>query len=265
MFETVVPEVVVRRSRRVFYETLPISLLVHAAAIGGILTQSVWTVAFPVHSPRMMLAYSLTKLPDPPPPPPPPPAARPAAKVVQTPTLPKPAPPPPPTQIVAPTVIPDLIPQVTEPPPPPPPVEAAPAIVEQAPHAVAGGDPKGDALGELGGKKYGTVGGINFGDDGRVHIDRHEKLPLKVVEQPLPAYPEWAYKDHLDDRCVVRYTIGTNGRVIDAAIIEHAKNEKFEPPLLDVIKKWRFRPMMVNGKPVEVVHELEMFYQYNQR
>src|SRR5437016_11041777 len=95
MFESVVPEVVARRSRRVLYNTLPVSLFVHAAAIAGVLISSVWNVAFPTLSPRTTVAYSLTRLPDPPPPPPPAPAAQPAPKVAAKPqSLPKPAPPP---------------------------------------------------------------------------------------------------------------------------------------------------------------------------
>jgi TonB family protein len=264
MFETVVPEAAARPSRRVFYETLPVSLAAHAFAVIGILASSVWDVAFPSQSPRLTLAYSLTKIPDPPPPPPLPPAAQPnAAPKPQA--LAKPAPPPPAiTQIVAPTIIPDLIPQVAEPQPAPPAVEA-PAVVEQAPHAVAGGDAKGIAGGDLLGKKFGTPGGIVFAEDGRVHVDRHEKLPLKVIEQEFPQYPEAARKDRLEDGCVIRYTIGTNGRVVDTAIIEHAKHEMFETASLDVVRRWRFRPMRVDGKAVEVVHEVEFFYQFMQR
>jgi len=39
----------------------------------------------------------------------------------------------------------------------------------------------------------------------------------------------------------------------------------FETASLDVIRRWRFRPLMINGKGVEVVHEVEFFYQFIQR
>ena len=268
MFESVVPEVVARPSRRIFYETLPVSLVVHAAAIGGVVVSSLWNVPLPQHSPRMMLAYSLTKLPDPPPPPPPPPAAQPASQVVKLRLLPKPAAPPPPvTQIVAPTVIPDLIPQLVEAPPPPPVPVEAPVVVDSAPHPVVAttGQGKGSLFGEVGGKTFGMAGGITFAEDGRVHVDRNVKLPLKEIEKVYPTYPEAARKERLEDSCVLRYTIGTNGHVIDVAIIEHAKHDMFETESLNVIRQWRFRPMVINGKPVEVVHEVEFYYQFFQR
>jgi protein TonB len=264
MFESVVPEIASRRSRRVFYETLPLSLAAHAVAITGILVSNVWEVAFPSQSPRITLAYSLTRIPDPPPPPLPPPAARPAA-VVKTQAVPKPAPPPPATAIVAPTVIPDLIPPAVEAPPPPPAAVEAPMVVDDAPHAAPAGDARGIPGGDLLGKKFGTPGGIVFGEDGKVHVDRHEKLPLKILEQEFPVYPEAAKRERLEDSCVIRYTIGRNGRVIDVAVIERAKHEMFETVSLDVIRRWRFRPMKINGQAVEVVHEVEFFYQFNQR
>lgn len=267
MFETVVPEAVVRPSRRVFYETLPVSLAAHAVAVVGILSASVWNVAFPSQSPRVIVAYSLTRIPDPPPPPPPAPAARPATPA-QPQVLPKPAAPPPSTNLtVAPTVIPDLIPQFAEaaPPPPPLPVIDAPQVLEQTPHGDPNGDAKGIPGGDILGKKFGVTGGIVFAEDGKVHVDRKVKLPLQILEQEFPSYPESARKERLEDRCVIRYTIGRNGRVIDVAIIERAEHPIFETTSLDVIRRWRFRPMKINGEPVEVVHEVEFFYQFNAR
>jgi TonB family protein len=166
--------------------------------------------------------------------------------------------------IVAPTVIPDLIPRQEEAPAPPAVVEA-PLVVEAAPHAATAGDAKGILGGDLLGKKFGAPGGIVFAEDGKVHVDRHEKLPLKILEQEYPVYPDAAKKERLEDSCVIRYTIGLKGRVTDLTVIEHAKHEMFETVSLDVIRRWRFRPMKVNGQPVEVVHEVEFFYQFTQR
>ncbi len=164
---------------------------------------------------------------------------------------------------VAPTVIPDLVPRIEIPPPAPPPLAAPPppnAVPTLAPSTQ--GTPDGEAGGALGGKKHGTVGGIVFAEDGRVHIDRTEKLPLKEVEKDYPHYPEGARSRHLEDTCVIRYTIGKNGRVIDIAVIEHAKEAMFDDETVNTVRKWRFRPLTVNGQPVEVVHEVEVYYQF---
>jgi protein TonB len=259
MFETVAPEAFQTRSRRVFFETLPISIAVHVVAAGATMASMIWEVAFPTQSPKVIVAYNLTQVPDPPPPPPPPRAAD-AAKPAQV--QPKIAPPVAPTQIVAPTIIPDLIPEVVPPPPaPPPPPVAAPVTAAPA----AAGDPeKGMTGGQIGGtgRALGTPGGIKFGEDGRVYVDRTVKLPLKEIEHEYPHYPDAARKNRLEGTCVVRYTIGKNGRVIDVAILDHAKDPMFDEETLNTVRSWRYRPMMIDGKPVEVVHELEVIYQF---
>src|SRR5713226_4691212 len=127
MFESVAPETFTKRSRRLFYETLPLSITVHLLAIAGAFGATAWNVVFPQHSPRLTASYNLTAIPEPPPPPPPP-----APPKVQ----PQVAPPQiPDDQIVAPTVIPDTIPVVEK---------QLPAMtLTPAPEAVATGEPAG--------------------------------------------------------------------------------------------------------------------------
>src|SRR2546430_4654817 len=104
MFETVAPETFEARSRRALYESLPVSIALHAVAIGVAVVIAVWNVVFPVQSPRLLRPYSLVTIPEPPPPPPLPKAnAQPTPKQVELPKVP----PPQLAQIVAPTVIPD--------------------------------------------------------------------------------------------------------------------------------------------------------------
>ena len=77
MFESVAPETFQARSRKVFYETLPLSVALHALAIGAGVVIASWNIVFPAHSPRFNSVYSLATIPEPPPPPPPrPPASR---------------------------------------------------------------------------------------------------------------------------------------------------------------------------------------------
>src|SRR5260370_14502994 len=72
MFETVIPETFAKRSHRVLYESLPVSIAVHAVAIIGTVVVMSWNVALPRQSPHLLRPYSLVAIPDPPPPPPPP-------------------------------------------------------------------------------------------------------------------------------------------------------------------------------------------------
>jgi len=245
MFESVAPKAFHRRRKRLLYEVLPLSIAVHALAVAGAVLSTIWTVAFPEESPRLVRAYSLATIPDPPPPPPPPaaPAPKPAA----------PAPPPPPIdQIVAPTIIPDIIPQIPELPPPAQPVAPAAETAPVASDGAADGQPGGTA----GGVGQGVPGAIPFPDDGRVHIERGKNLPVETVSQDFPRYPADALKKGLEDQVVVRYIIGKNGRVVDVQILSHASFVSFDTAAVEAIRQWRFRPMIKDGMPVEVEHDL---------
>lgn len=250
MFETVAPETFEARSKRVFYGTLPLSIALHAIAIAAAVVIALWNVVFPVESPKLVRAYSLVTIPEPPPPPPLPPAGKPQPEQKQ---IPVPKPIPVPQQIVAPTVIPDIIPQIPD--PAPPTLSLAPAP-PAAPSGVEGGSPEGKSGGDLSGQIHGVIGGVAFPDDGRVHISINESLPLLPIDQTYPSYPEEAKKKQLEDQVIVRYVIGKNGRVIDVQILDHAKEPMFDEAAVDAIKTWRFRPMIKDGKPVEVVHDL---------
>jgi periplasmic protein TonB len=248
MFETVAPETFQTRSRKVFYETLPLSVALHALAIGAAVVIASWNIVFPAHSPKLFSAYSLATIPEPPPPPPLPPAGQP--------TPVQPAPPVSEAALnVAPTVIPDTIPTIPDPPPPSLQLLApAPAAAPSA--GVASGSSDGVPGGELGGSLQGITGGIVFPDDGKVHIGLNESLPLLPISQDYPLYPEDMRKKGIEDQVIVRYTIGKNGRVTDVQILSHATNAIFDTVTVDAISRWRFRPMIKNGKAVEVVHDL---------
>ncbi|MGZ7040995.1 MAG: energy transducer TonB [Thermoanaerobaculia bacterium] len=250
MFETVAPETFTKRSRRLFYETLPLSITVHAIAIAGAFGATAWNVVFPEHSPRLSATYSLTAIPDPPPPPPPPAPPKAQPQVVQ--------PPIPDDKIVAPTVIPDTIPivekqQTVE-------LTAAPQAVDNGvTGGVPGGIEGGSLGGEIGGKLGGVVGGLSL--DGRVHIERDQKLPLVALSQDYPTYPDEGRLRGYEDALVVRYVIGKDGKVHEVKVIDPPKYPMFADAAVKAISRWRFEPFVEGGEKQEVVHELTVYFQ----
>src|SRR5213596_2599019 len=137
MFETVAPQA---PSKRVAYETLPISIALHAIAIAGAVVIAVWNVVFPTQSPRAIRAYVLVTSLDPP---------LPAAVKLAAPTPAKTAlltnlPQFNPNMVVAPTVIPDTI----------------PLLLERHSASIFAPAPLENARGETpGGSSHGIVGG----------------------------------------------------------------------------------------------------------
>jgi protein TonB len=231
--------------------TLPISLALHAIAAAGFLASTIMHIDFPATAPRMTMAYMLAAPPPPPPPPPPPaPKQQPVLMAKQeTNVLPmRPL-------DIAPTIIPDTIPLV---------VDTPPAVeVAELPAPTPGGSVDGVAGGSAGPHDDGVAGGVVGGaGDGpppppdRVVVKRDAKLPMHPMSQVYPGYPEKWRLRAVEDELVVRYLIGKDGRVKHVQVISHATKSDFEDAAVRAIGSWRFRPLMRDGQPVEVEHEL---------
>lgn len=249
MFETVVPETVAPRSRRLFYETLPLSLALHALAIGAVFAGTIWNVAFPEHSPKMYAAYQLSTAPPPPPPPPPPPAVK-ARVIPQAQAVPIKMP------LVAPTIIPDTIPEVIS-----LPVTEIPVVPVAQEGGQQGGMEGGVEGGEAGGQIGGVVGGVAPPPPpvtpNQVEIQRDAPLPMGAISQEFPNYPEYAQRRMWEDTLVVRYIVGKNGRVKEVIVLTAPQREEFARETVSKIRQWRFHPYRdTDGNPKEVAHEL---------
>ena len=258
MFETVSPETFRPRSRRLFYESLPVSIALHGVAILGVILVTTWKVEFPLQTPRMLQLYSLEQLPTPPPPPPPaaPPKTVASTEIVRMP------------ENVAPTIIPDTIIPVTDTPPP---------VVAEFPEegvvggveggiagGIVGGSPFGIEGGELGGVEGGTIGAIvSEAAADTVVVRRDMPLPTAPMSMVFPKYPENARVRGWEDIVVVRYTIGKNGRVRDVVVLNTPERDMFREITLKAIRNWRFKPHKVDGIPQEIVHELTVYFKLN--
>jgi TonB family protein len=249
MFETVAPEV---RSKRVAYETLPISIALHAGFAAVAVTAAMWNVAFPTHSPKLMRTYIVASPDEPQLPAAPKPKADAAPQKVPLADQQRYNP----NVLFAPAEIPDTIPLHF--------AERAPTLLAPAAgHAIEADElPGGADGGMIGGTAHGgTVGGLPLSEDGRLHFARDKALPLYVVNRPYPEYPEDERLGGRQATVVVRYVIGTDGWIKELSIIEHAKQKAFDDATLKALQQWRFRPLIVDGRAIEVVHELTVFYQ----
>jgi protein TonB len=257
MFETVVPETFAPRSRRIFYETLPVSIALHAIAMVGIVAANVWQVSFPANSPKLTMMYQMiAELPSPPPPPPPPAAAPKADVQPSRPVEIRPE------DIVAPTVIPDQIPILTQ-----LPLVAdanVPGVEGGVEGGVAGGvfggSPVGVEGGEIGGSVGGVVGSVSNAPPNTVIIERDKPLPMTAMSKVYPQYPEEARIRGWEDELVVRYVIGKDGRVKDVKVLGSPERKQFADTTLRAIRHWRFRPMIKDGQAQEVIHELTVYF-----
>jgi protein TonB len=261
MFETVAPDAFARRDRHVLYESLPVSIALHVAVIAAVAIAIAANVTLPLEPPKMVMTYLVSELSEPVPPPPPPAPAK-------QPDGPKDQPKLDTTMAVALApidVAPATIPEEVEQMPPPSQFRLISASVDKfVPGAgVAGGVSGGVAGGVAGGVPGGSSGGVSggmVGGDGRMHFERDSRLPLFAEERPYPDYPDKCINAREESTVVVKYVIGKDGKVNDVSIIKKGARKEFDESTLEAVRHWRFRPLVVDGEAMEVVHELTVYF-----
>ena len=75
-----------------------------------------------------------------------------------------------------------------------------------------------------------------------------EKRP-EAISQVAPAYPVELRKAKIEGAVTLVFILDETGRVEDPRV-ENSSRPEFEKPALDAIRKWRFRPGEMDGKPV---------------
>jgi protein TonB len=74
--------------------------------------------------------------------------------------------------------------------------------------------------------------------------------PQPIVRVP-PQYPRRAAQDGIEGYVRVEFTITKEGRVTNPFVVE-SSHPIFEQPSLDAIVRWKYRPQMRDGKPIDV-------------
>jgi periplasmic protein TonB len=71
-----------------------------------------------------------------------------------------------------------------------------------------------------------------------------------VISAPKPVYPNYRHFG-MDSVVNVEATISKDGKVTKARVIDGALDVR--GPALQAVQEWRFRPFILNDKPVTVV------------
>ena len=103
---------------------------------------------------------------------------------------------------------------------------------------VMGGSP-GARIDDLDGVEAGQPAPGAAGDSDVVALFRLE-----------PDYPRKAAMAGTEGWVKVEFTINERGTVTDAVVVDSKPSRTFDRPALRAIRKWRFKPMVVNGKTV---------------
>jgi len=80
--------------------------------------------------------------------------------------------------------------------------------------------------------------------------------PIRL-ESPQPEYTERARRARIQGVVTIQAVIDTEGRVVDARIVQGLFGE-LDQKALEVVARWRFEPARSNGQPVSVYYNFTM-------
>jgi TonB family protein len=78
----------------------------------------------------------------------------------------------------------------------------------------------------------------------------------KAIFKPSPQYPPLAMKAHIAGTVRLRAVIGTGGTISELKLIQG--HPLLAPEAMKTVSRWRYRPTLLNGKPVEVATEIDV-------
>jgi len=84
------------------------------------------------------------------------------------------------------------------------------------------------------------MGDVDFAVDG-------EYLPIVRVE---PTYPRRAQSRGIEGYCNMEFTVTRTGEVVDAVATE-CSSSVFESSSIKAVLKWKYKPRVVNGEPID--------------
>lgn len=85
----------------------------------------------------------------------------------------------------------------------------------------------------------------------------------KLVHKVQPKYPKEAKKNHIEGKVRLEAVIGVDGRLKEIKVI--SGDPILATAATAAVKKWRYRPTIVEGQPVQVVTEIDTNFALNRR
>lgn len=137
----------------------------------------------------------------------------------------------------------------------------APVLIPRNPARFDG--PEGPAPANYIAMENGPEGGTNIGDVFRGHVaavtPAGPKGPVRVsssvvagllLDKILPVYPTIAKVTHKEGVVMLQATISTLGTIENLRVV--SGDPMLQQAAIDAVSRWRYRPYLLNGQPVEV-------------
>ncbi|HJX34830.1 MAG TPA: energy transducer TonB, partial [Desulfatiglandales bacterium] len=77
--------------------------------------------------------------------------------------------------------------------------------------------------------------------------------PPQIIRQIEPQYPFQAKKNNIEGSVTLRFIVNTNGDVVEPKVAKSEPPDIFDEAALQAIVKFKFKPAVKNGRPVDVI------------
>ena len=80
----------------------------------------------------------------------------------------------------------------------------------------------------------------------------------KIVNMVRPSYPADCQSERVQGSVLMRGVIGTDGSVLSLQQINQLVDTRLADAAMGAVRQWRYEPTLLNGKPVEVITEIQV-------
>ena len=105
---------------------------------------------------------------------------------------------------------------------------------------------------------------VNFieNSDGTYTAVSSKGIDFKILKEISPNYPRQAEMARYNKTVIVeaKFLVGTDGSVEDVKIIKSHEKFGFDKEVIQVLKKWKFKPVVYNGRNIKVYFNKEFIF-----
>ncbi len=90
---------------------------------------------------------------------------------------------------------------------------------------------------------------LENGFDEALNLNEVDQRPL-LLSRVSPVYPDEARQQRITGKVSVKFIVDRGGNVKNPAIIRSEPSDVFDQSVIEAVLKWRFKPAIHEGKPV---------------
>lgn len=85
-------------------------------------------------------------------------------------------------------------------------------------------------------------------------------LDAKLLENPLPKIPPHLHEECFKSCCIARFKIDEKGQY-QVRLISSSGNTEIDEITLSTLRRWKFKPAMLDGKPVATTRRIRVEFE----